>query len=77
MGPRRRTTANWTSSARISKLAEVDPRLPPHLHVQAVCKVTYERSGKAGHQVGRAVLEQLVIGPHAPSGFKEMLDFAP
>ena len=28
-------------------------------------------------QKGRAVFEQLALGPHAPSGFKEMLDFAP
>ena len=26
---------------------------------------------------GRGVLEQLIIGPHAPSGFTEMLDMAP
>jgi len=58
------------------KLADVDPRMPPYLHVQALCKVTYE-GGNAGHQVGRGVLEQLVIGPHAPSGFKQMLDYAP
>ncbi len=58
------------------KLAEVDPRAPPFLHIQALCKVIYE-GGATGHQVGRGVLEQLVIGPHAPSGFKQMLDYAP
>ena len=58
------------------KLADVDPRMPHHLHVQALCKVTYE-GGNAGHQEGRGVLEQLAIGPHAPSGFKQMLDYAP
>jgi hypothetical protein len=56
-------------------LAEVDPRLPHHLHVQALCKVTY-RDGEGGEEVGRGVLEQLVIGPHAPSGFADLLDFA-
>lgn len=58
------------------KLADVDPRMPHHLHVQALCKVTYE-GGNAFHQEGRGVLEQLAIGPHAPSGFKQMLDYAP
>jgi len=58
------------------KLADVDPRLPHHLHVQALCKVTYK--GADGYQqVGRGVLEQLAIGPHEPSGFKQMLDYAP
>ena len=57
-------------------LAAVDPRLPHHLHVQALSKVTY--SDAAGRvQVGRGVLEQLALGPHAPSGFKDLLDFAP
>ncbi|HWF76310.1 MAG TPA: hypothetical protein VN694_03950 [Caulobacteraceae bacterium] len=58
------------------KLADVDPRMPHHLHVQALCKVTYE-GGNAGRQEGRGVLEQLAIGPHAPSGFNQMLDYAP
>jgi hypothetical protein len=29
-----------------------------------------------GTQVGLGVLEQLVIGPHVPSGFTELLDLA-
>jgi hypothetical protein len=56
-------------------LADVDVRLPQHLHVQALCKVTY-RDDAGDEEVGRGVLEQLIIGPHAPSGFAEMLDFA-
>ncbi|HEY1750279.1 MAG TPA: hypothetical protein VGG29_03395, partial [Caulobacteraceae bacterium] len=58
------------------KLADVDPRAPHHLHVQALSKVTYSRDG-APPLVGRGVLEQLALGPHAPSGFTQMLDFAP
>jgi hypothetical protein len=57
-------------------LADLDPRLPHHLHVQTLCDVVYkEASGY--EQKGRAVFEQLALGPHAPSGFKAMLDFAP
>ena len=56
-------------------LAEVDVHLPHHLHVQALCKVTYrDESGQTA--VGRGILEQLALGPHAPSGFTSMLDFA-
>jgi hypothetical protein len=57
------------------KLADVDVRLPHHLHIQALSKVTY-RSASGFEQVGRGILEQLVLGPHEPSGFHEILDFA-
>lgn len=58
------------------KLAEVDSRQPHHLHIQAISRVTW-RNGRGESETGRAILEQLVIGPHAPSGFKDTLDFAP
>jgi len=56
------------------KLADVNVRQPEHLHVQAVSKVIWS-DGRGHTQTGRGVLEQLVIGPHAPSGFKDVLDF--
>jgi hypothetical protein len=57
-------------------LAGIDRRLPQHLHVQALSKVTYrDRDGQM--REGRGVLEQLALGPHIPSGFKERLDFPP
>lgn len=55
-------------------LSKMDPKLPHHLHVQALSRVTYRAGDRVA--VGRGVLEQLVIGPHAPSGFTQMLDFA-
>jgi hypothetical protein len=57
------------------RLSDVDPRLPHNLHVQALCDVTY-RDPSGYEETGRAVFEQLALGPHAPSGFKTMLDFA-
>jgi len=51
-------------------LADVDPSVPLHLHVQAVC------DARLGERRGIGVLEQLIIGPHAPSGFTELLDMA-
>jgi hypothetical protein len=49
-------------------LADVDPLLPPNLHVQQLCRA------RCGARTGLGVLEQLVIGPHAPSGFTGLLD---
>ena len=51
-------------------LSEIDPTIPTHLHIQAVCEA------ELGTRRGIGILEQLVIGPHQPSGFKEILDFA-
>ena len=42
------------------------------LHVQALATVSLET--QAGTHEGRGVVEQLFIGPHAPSGFKDLLD---
>jgi hypothetical protein len=55
-----------------AKVNENDPRF---LHVQAFCDATL--AGPDGERKGCGVLEQLIIGPHAPSGFKEMFDLAP
>jgi hypothetical protein len=56
------------------KPADIDPLLAPHLHIQAICKARHEGGGLSSDGVG--ILEQLVIGPHAPSGFKSILDGA-
>ncbi len=52
-------------------LADLDPMDPRHLHVQALCRA------RMGSRTGTGVLEQLVLGPHAPSGFASILDPAP
>lgn len=41
-----------------------------NIHVQQVMRAQW------GNRSGLGVLEQLVIGPHAPSGFRELLDGA-
>jgi hypothetical protein len=51
-------------------LADLEPLDPRHLHVQQVC---HARMGK---REGTGILEQLVLGPHAPSGFTSILDGA-
>jgi hypothetical protein len=46
-----------------------------YLHVQAFCRATL-RGPNGLVREGCGVLEQLVIGPHRPSGFSELLDMA-
>jgi hypothetical protein len=55
-------------------LSEAAASDPQNLHIQAVSRVTLE--GDLGTATGTGVLEQLIIGPHAPSGFTEILDMA-
>ncbi|MFO7963420.1 MAG: hypothetical protein R6U50_05815 [Desulfobacterales bacterium] len=52
------------------ELSAVDESDPINLHIQAVSEF------QMGEKTGRGVLEQLIIGPHAPSGFKDILDMA-
>ncbi len=52
----------------------VDETSPLHLHVQAFVHATLREGGRSRRGVG--VLEQLILGPHEPSGFRELLDGA-
>lgn len=52
-------------------LDSVDEASPLYLHIQSISRV------RMGGKVGLGVLEQLILGPHEPSGFKELLDMAP
>jgi hypothetical protein len=55
-----------------ARIDETDPRF---LHVQAISHA--KLTGPNVTREGVGVLEQLIIGPHAPSGFKEIFDPAP
>jgi hypothetical protein len=56
--------------------ASVNENDPRFLHVQAIS--TAKLTGPNGLvRDGIGVLEQLIIGPHAPSGFKDVFDPAP
>jgi hypothetical protein len=57
------------------ELATVNENDPRFWHVQAF--VTARLTGPGTERVGAGVLEQLVIGAHAPSGFKDLMDTAP
>jgi len=51
-------------------LPVADVLAPQHLHVQALCRA------RLGDRVGVGVLEQLVLGPHQPSGMSGLFDGA-
>ena len=55
-------------------LASIDDTAPGQLHIQALARATLRTT--SGEHQGRGVLEQFLIGPHAPSGFKSILDGA-
>jgi hypothetical protein len=57
------------------ELATVNENDPRFWHVQAICSA--KLSGPDVERTGAGVLEQLVIGAHAPSGFKDLFDTAP
>ncbi len=46
-----------------------------NLHIQAFCKARLIKDGVEKDGIG--VLEQLILGPHAPSGFTDIFDMAP
>jgi hypothetical protein len=50
------------------RLEDCPPMDLRYIHVQQLCRV------RMGARTGVGVLEQLVIGPHGPSGFKSLLD---
>ena len=52
------------------KLADLNPLDPRHIHVQELC------CARMGEREGIGILEQLVIGPHEPSGFEGLFDGA-
>ena len=47
--------------------------LPPHLHIQAFVTAKMTKPDGSTRE-GCGILEQLIAGPHAPSGFKDVLD---
>ena len=49
--------------------ADTDEMAPFNQHVQTLC-----RAQRDDGAVGMGILEQLVIGPHAPSGLSDLLD---
>jgi len=60
-----------TSAYESFKLSEADERSPLFQHIQAVTRA------RLGNREGLGILEMLIIGPHAKSGFKEMFDVHP
>jgi hypothetical protein len=53
----------------------IDDNAPGQLHIQALARATLVEGGR--EHAGAGVLEQFLIGPHAPSGFASLMDGAP
>jgi hypothetical protein len=53
-----------------------DPLLPTSIHIQALSRATLLVDGEVADH-GTGILEQLVVGPHEPSGLTGLLDGAP
>ncbi len=53
---------------------DLNPLEPQNLHIQEISKAVLESDGERIE--GVSAFEQLVIGPHSPSGFKGILDGA-
>ena len=49
--------------------ADVDESAPVNLHVQELCRLRREDGAE-----GMGILEQLLIGPHEPTGLTGLLD---
>ena len=49
-----------------------DPHDPPFLHIQSISDITFSR--KKETYVGSCILEELILGPHKPSGFEDLFD---
>jgi hypothetical protein len=64
----------WKGEAALAaerwQLADLAPLDPRHIHVQQLCRA------RCGPDEGIGVLEQLVLGPHTPSGFTSLFDGA-
>jgi hypothetical protein len=58
------------STRDASVLADVDPLDPLMLHVQALARARW------GDRIGVGVVEQLIVGPHEPSGLTGIIDGA-
>lgn len=56
------------------RIADLDPLLLLNLHIQAISTARHEGGGASSDGIG--IVEQLVIGPHAPSGFTSLNDGA-
>ncbi|TAM08961.1 MAG: hypothetical protein EPN72_13380 [Nevskiaceae bacterium] len=79
------THATWGHSAYQGAYAthyesfrvdEIDETQPDTNHVQAACRAVLTLPD-GRREVGRAMLEQLIIGASQPYGFKELFDLAP
>ena len=69
------TSLDTRVAHEVFDLAGIDPANPMNAHVQGLSEASLSIGG-AAPLMGRGLFEQLAIGPHAPSGFKDLFDLA-
>jgi hypothetical protein len=57
------------------RIDELDPLAPQHVHCHTICRARLRDAGR--EREGFGLLETIAFGPHAPSGFRGLLDGAP
>lgn len=66
----------WKSALEVARedidLASITAGRPDHLHIQAISRVTMERSGTTSMGIG--ILEQLILGAYAPLGLETIFE---
>ncbi|MBO6668912.1 hypothetical protein [Parvibaculum sp.] len=55
------------------RLSDIKSYAPPHLHIQAISDAVMTLPDGSTRK-GCGILEQMIVGPHAPSGFTDILD---
>jgi hypothetical protein len=67
---------NWHGESQLGTdswdASDLDPLAFENIHVQQLCRLRSD--GPGGSRDGTGVLEQLIIGPHEPSGLRGLID---
>jgi len=63
------------TAAEAWRLDELDPQQPQSIHTHTICRARMRGEGR--ERLGYGLLETIAFGPHAPSGFRSILDGAP
>jgi len=59
----------------VYELRQINPADPGFFHIQAICSAQASLDSQV--HTGKGILEQLVIGPYEPYGFKDIADLTP
>ena len=63
------------TAAESWRIDELDPQQPQNVHAHTICRARMRGDGR--EREGHGLVETIAFGPHAPSGFRSILDGAP